>query len=174
MQLQGALIIVDVQRGFCNEQTAPTIPRIASLQPSFDPVIITRFVNPPGSHYERRTKSQSQRPKSAEVELAFEPVPRAVILDKETYGLGPHLERVLELTRGKRLTVCGWDTEVCVLAVAVQLMDAGRDVNVIAEYCQSCNGIEQHLIGLETLRRTLGPDNVTEPVSSWTEDTSSR
>ena len=53
------LVIVDVQKGFVNEHTRDSVADIEALQRRFETVIATRFLNPRGSWYEKRTGSQS-------------------------------------------------------------------------------------------------------------------
>ncbi|MBV8602783.1 MAG: cysteine hydrolase [Candidatus Eremiobacteraeota bacterium] len=156
MERRNALIVVDVQRGFLNEHTQPTLERIERLQRSFATVIVTRFVNPEGSSYERRMGSQRHRPVSEDCELAFSPVPYAIKLDKGTYGLRSHLGRVLELTEDAEITLCGWDTDGCVLAIALELFDAGKCVKIASEACASSAGDAYHLVALDLLRRAVG------------------
>lgn len=155
-----ALVIVDVQKGFLNESTRPTLSRIRAEQDAHATVIVTRFVNPEGSDYERRLGSQSHRPGSDDCDLVFEPAERATVIEKNTYGLGPERERVLRIIGNSEVTVCGWDTDNCVLAVALELFDAGLTVHIASEACASSEGDDNHVAGLQILRRAVGVWNV--------------
>ena len=80
------LLIIDVQSGFINEWTAHVPVRVASLQDSFDQVLVTRLYNPQKSLYRKLIGWNDFSLGSADTQLAFAPRADATIIDKSTYS----------------------------------------------------------------------------------------
>lgn len=52
--------------------------------------------------------------------------------------------------------IIGFNTDCCVLKVALDLFDRGYDFSVLTEYCYSSSGEEEHRRGVAVLRDLLG------------------
>lgn len=52
--------------------------------------------------------------------------------------------------------IIGFNTDCCVLKVALDLFDRGYDFHVLTEYCYSSSGGEEHRRGVAVLKDLLG------------------
>jgi nicotinamidase-related amidase len=160
------LVVVDVQEGFVTPETRATVPHIEDhlrrRRGDLAGVIATRFVNVPDSLYEtQRDWHEMMEGPTTQV------LPRIrqdadVVLVK--HGLAPDRDELMEGLRRlavEEVELCGFDTDQCVLATALQLWDLGIAPRVLAPLCSSSGGHEMHLAGLAMLRRAIGDRNVT-------------
>jgi len=162
-----ALVVVDVQRGFVTPETEATVRRIADhidgQRHRYEVVVATRFVNRPGSLYEtERDWHQMMQGPDLELVPGLEDAPDTVVVK---HGLAPDPEDLLPLLERlgvRRVELCGFDTDQCVLATALLLWDAGLAPQVLAELCSSSGGSDMHAAGLAITRRAIGDRNVTD------------
>lgn len=149
------LIIVDVQKAF------PVPPRIINAirryARRFDRRIFTRFENPAGSQFRRLLKQDSCAPGTPDTALIIEPEPGDIVLTKRGYGLTTSHIRRLRAMRIKRATVCGIDTDACVLGVMFSLFDAGIECRVKPELCWSTSGRTLQRAGMAIIRQQFPP-----------------
>ena len=151
------VLAVDVQRAFLTGKAATDLPeRIAAfidlLAP--DQVVATRYVNTPGSPC-RELMRWTGAEASPDTDLHRAIAERATrVMTKNTYGL----REVPEFTG--RVYVLGLDTDVCVHAATTQLFDAGIDVAVVADLCDSAGGPQAHAAGLVALSRVVGTERM--------------
>lgn len=100
---------------------------------TFDRVIATRFVNFPGSQYEKFL-NWNKMCESPEIDLAFNKPDNLEIIDKTSYALPLDFAKSLE-NEGE-IYICGADYDACVLAIGFQLFDVG----VRPIFIKSCIG----------------------------------
>ncbi len=149
------LIIVDLQCAF----TVPPefVARIKKYAVRFPRRIFTRFENPQGSLFRKILKQHSCAPGTADTALMIEPKEGDVVLTKRGYGLSENHIRRLRAMRVTRATVCGIDTDACVLGVMFSLFDAGIHCRVKPEMCYSTSGRAQHNAGMKIIERQFPP-----------------
>ena len=156
-----ALLIVDVQKGFVNSNTA-SIPRLVErLQNEYETVVATRFINEPGSPYRVLMEWARFTPGSEELKLAFEANQNVKVWDKNTYTCVN--QEFLEYLRSKDISevhICGIDTDICVTKCAVDLFEAGIRPVVLSSYCASHAGPSFHEPALRILRRYIGEKQI--------------
>lgn len=142
MKPHRAVMIVDVQRAF--EPPPAFVRKLEAYIKRFPCRIFTRFVNPPGSMFREVLKQKCCAPGSADTELLISPGPDDLRLDKVgRYGL---TERHLSQLRARRInhvTVCGLDTDACVLGVLFSLFDAGICCHLKETMCWSSSGLHK-------------------------------
>jgi nicotinamidase-related amidase len=155
------LLIIDVQTGFINEWTAHVPARVASLQESFDQILVTRLYNPQKSLYRKLIGWSGFSLGSVDTQLAFVPPPSAKIIDKSTYSC-VNEEMVDRLRRDgiARVHLCGIGTDSGVLMSAVDLFQVGIEPVILAHACGSATGHANHEAGLQLLRRLIGEKQV--------------
>lgn len=136
---RSTLLIVDVQQAF----PAPPalIERIRRYARRFDRRIFTQFVNPPRSLFRRTLGQHSCLPGSADTRLLIAPGPDDLVLVKTGYGLKPADIRKLKRRGIRKITVCGIDTDACVLGVLFSLFDAGIACRAKLDLCWSSSGL---------------------------------
>jgi nicotinamidase-related amidase len=153
MRSTEALIVVDLQRAF------PVPPKLVAAirryTARFSLRVFTRFENPAGSLFRRRLKMRDCSPGSPDTALLIAPEKTDIVLSKQGYGLSPrHIAR-LKRHGVERATVCGIDTDACVLGVMFSLFDAGIDCRAKPNLCWSSTG--HHREGVTILRTQFPP-----------------
>ncbi len=85
-----------------------------------------------------------------------------LVVDKQSYGpfVGTELEAILHRIGARDVLVCGIDTDICVLATAVDLFDRGFRPFVISDLSMSHAGPELHDAALRILPRFIGGDGI--------------
>lgn len=137
-----ALVIVDVQRAFTPPRAFLT--KLERYSRRFPCRIFTRYLNPAGSPFRRLLKQKCCAPASADVELLLSPQPDDLVFDKMArYGLTTAQIRRLKRRKISRVTVCGLDTDACVLAVMFSLFDEGIECHLKEEMCWSSSGLHR-------------------------------
>jgi nicotinamidase-related amidase len=178
------LVIIDVQNGFITDGSRGVVPVIASLverwQNAGGDVVFTRYINYPGSPYERLIKWTALRD-SPQIDIVAELLPYAekatAVVDKKIYSLfADEAGRALVADHGwTDIYVCGIDTESCVLKTAVDAFELDLTPWVIKDASASHTGQAGHDIGLFVTQRFIGegqlinvadiPSYLTEAVS---------
>ncbi len=154
------LIVVDVQKGFVNDNSAHIVPDVVKLIDRWHSlggkVVATRFRNAPDSQWVRLL-GWSKLMDSPEIDLVDELDGLAdIVIDKYSYtSLTDELNELLPEAPAP-VYVCGIDTDICVTKTAVDLYERGNRPVIITDACASHAGIESHTHALETLRRFIG------------------
>lgn len=133
------LLIVDLQQAF--PPPAKFVERVRRYSRRFKRRIFTRFVNPRGSLFRTKLKQRCCSPGTRDTELLIPPEKNDIVLTKAGYGLSPAAIRRIRALRAKRVTVCGVDTDACVLGVMFSLFDAGIECRVRPDMCWSSSGL---------------------------------
>ena len=162
-----ALVVVDVQNGFVTDVSRPVVPVIADLvskwQAAGRPVVFTRYLNYPGSPFERiiRWSKLIDPPETDIVPELLAASAKAIVIDKVGYTLfSPEGRAAVERGGWTDLVFCGIATESCVLKSAVDAFEAGITPWVLSDASASHAGSEAHEAGLLVTRRFIGPGQV--------------
>ncbi len=134
-------MIVDVQKAF--EPPAAFLKKLEPYSRRFSRRVFTRFINPPGSLFRTVLKQKSCAPGSVDTELIIPPRRGDLVIDKTGYGLTASHIRRLKQKRITRVTVCGLDTDACVLGVMFSLFDAGIRCHLKEDMCWSSSGLHK-------------------------------
>lgn len=141
-----ALIIVDLQKAFPPPRSF--VERVRRYSRRFRRRIFTRFVNPEGSLFRTKLKQHSCAPGTSDLELLITPGKNDLVLSKPGYGLSLAAIRKIRATGVKRVTVCGVDTDACVLGVMFSLFDAGIECQVKKGLCWSSSGLQREAMAI--------------------------
>jgi nicotinamidase-related amidase len=161
---QAGLVVVDMQNGFLNEHSLHVVPRVVSLVEQWEhahgDVIFTRYLNYPGSPYERLINwSRLQSPPETEIVDELKPHmerSRAVI-DKTIYSLFTDEGKKLVRDAGwTDLVFCGVATDGCVLKSVVDAFELDYTPWVVRDACASHAGEAIHEAGLLLTGRFIG------------------
>lgn len=140
-----ALLIVDVQRAF--SPPPAFVEKLRRYSRRFPCRIFTQYVNPPRSAFRRLLGQKSCPPGSPEAELLLAPEKSDLVLRKVArYGLTSGQIRRLKRRGIRRVTVCGLDTDACVLGVMFSLFDSGIECRLKEELCWSSSGLHRAAI----------------------------
>lgn len=149
------LIIVDLQKAF--DVPPRIVRRVERYSRRFKKRIFTRFENPPGSLFRRELKQRSCAPGSRDTELIVSPRNGDLVLTKQGYGLPPAAMKKIKALGIKKATVCGIDTDACVLGVMFSLFDAGIKCRVKKDLCWSSSGPKLHKAGMKVIEQQFPP-----------------
>lgn len=150
------ILVIDVQSGFLGKGGTGEI--VAPIRNALEDnpealVVATVYRNEPGSPCEVLSGWNGCK-KSDDWRIPEELLPHIDrVVTKATYGCP-------NLGLSGRTLVVGIDTDVCVLAAALGLFDAGVDVYVDAALCRSTGGDASHRAGLLALSRIIGSDRI--------------
>ncbi|MGI5287993.1 cysteine hydrolase [Nonomuraea polychroma] len=163
------LVVVDVQNGFIRAESAPVVPIIVNLverwQAVGGDVVFTRYVNYPGSPFERLVR-WSECMTSPQIDVVEELLPyaekAAAVIDKKGYGLfADAAGAALVAERGWRdIYVCGIATESCVLATALGAFEIDLTPWVIEDASASHAGQHVHDAGILVTKRFIGEGQI--------------
>jgi len=141
-----ALLIVDVQRAFAPPPRF--VRKLARYSRRFPCRVFTRYLNPAGSMFRRALKQTCCAPGSPDTELLLPPAPGDIVIDKAGYGLQPADLRRLHRRKIKKITVCGLDTDACVLGVMFSLFDSGIECHLKEDMCWSSSGLHRPAVAI--------------------------
>lgn len=158
---KSALIIIDVQRGFVNDEMKSAIENIKTLGNKFSvesKCVQSFFSNHPGSIFDKRLGWLGMCEKS-EQENAVPGIGFSIGVPKCSYSaysewLGEQLADVEDVY------LCGMDTDACVMATAYGFFDAGFHVFIVEDACASSGGPGMHEAAIRIMHRSFGEENV--------------
>ena len=107
-----------------------------------------RFINPADSMLRRLLHQTNCAPGSPETALCIVPKSSDLVIDKATYGLSPAQIRRIKARGITRVTVCGLDTDACVLGAKFSLFDAGIECHLKEAMCWSSSGLHQPALAI--------------------------
>jgi nicotinamidase-related amidase len=145
------LIIVDLQKAF--DVPPQLVEKVRRYSRRFKKRIFTRFENPSGSIFRRELKQRSCAPGTEDTELLVQPQKGDLVLTKQGYGLPPAAIKKIRALGVNRVTVCGIDTDACVLGVMFSLFDAGIKCRVKKDLCWSSSGAKLHAAGMKVIEQ---------------------
>lgn len=167
--MKTALIIIDMQKGFINENTKHLIPKIVNFvkEKDFDLVIGTRYINTcyTACHIYEGWNDCWEGSESAELVPEIESL-CDVVVDKHEFSCwGSLLKSVLKKYGIEKLVFCGVNTGCCVLASVFDAYDELWDVTVVESLCGSTSGSSSHEAGIQILRECITQSRVIQYVS---------
>lgn len=165
VEVEGSvLVVVDMQNGFVKPESAYVVPVVTDLvrrwQDAGGDSVFSRFINAPGSQYERLIKWTSVAA-SPEIDIIDELRPYAdratVVIDKPGYTVfTPEGDEVFAEHGWRDVVICGLTIESCVCKVAVDAFERGLTPWVVTDASGTHAGAEVYEAGLIVIRRFIG------------------
>ena len=160
------LIVSDVQNGFMTFPKCKEVGnKIVELlnEGKADKVIALKYSNYKKSPFVQFL-GYDKMMSDEEVEL-LGGIKADVVWDKSTYSpvSRDFINLLVKLNNGKlpnEVYLCGFDTDACVLATALNLFEIGIKPIVLKDYCYSSGGKAIHQNALKILERNIGEENV--------------
>ncbi|MFY1703384.1 cysteine hydrolase family protein [Micromonospora sp. WMMA1923] len=161
---RAALIVIDMQNGFINDQSRHVIPKVVELVERWEAiggtVVFTRYHNYPGSPFERLIHwSKVQHPPETDIvpELSQHATRARAVIDKRIYSYFNEEGMDLAVREGwTDLVFCGVATESCVLKSAVDAFEQDFTPWLVTDASASHGGQFAHDAGLTVARRFIG------------------
>ncbi|MDB6127757.1 MAG: hypothetical protein JWM35_1653 [Verrucomicrobia bacterium] len=139
-------MIIDVQKAF--EPPPAFVEKLRKYSRRFPCRVFTRFINPPGSLFRTVLKQKSSAPNSEDTDLLIAPQPGDIVINKASYGLKPADLKKLYRHGIKRITVCGLDTDACVLGTMFSLFDGKIECHLKENMCWSSSGLHKPALAI--------------------------
>ena len=157
------LVVVDMQAGFINEHSQGVVPSVVRLVKAWvsldQPVVFTRFFNPPDSPYERITGWTGLRTEEDQRivdELSPFTEAAAAIIDKPgSSAFTGEFSALVEESGWTDIVLAGIDTDACVYDTALAAYHSGIRPWVITDACASSGGPEYHTAALLLAGRNI-------------------
>jgi nicotinamidase-related amidase len=135
-------MIVDLQQAF--GPPPAFVRKIDAYSRHFPCRVFTRFLNPPDSMFRRVLRQKCCAPGSADTALLLMPRSGDLVFEKHgRYGLSPQQIGLLQARKIRKVTVCGLDTDACVLGVMFSLFDRGFECHLREDMCWSSSGLHR-------------------------------
>jgi nicotinamidase-related amidase len=157
---------IDLQEGFLTDkvQGEDFVSRVEKYlaHQHKDSVLLTKFINRPGSNFVTLNHYDSLMPGDPDTNLIGNLEQRGYdVLEKCAYSAWQ--PQLIEQVRAQGITeivMFGLDTHACVFKTALDVFEAGLRPIVLRDLCYSSTGKEHHQMGMELLRELIGYDQV--------------
>ena len=156
------IIIVDMQKGFINENNKHIVEKINNYiaTNNFDNIFVTKCINDDKSPYTKILNWNGVTKKEEQDIICNTPL-RAKILTKNCYGITNDYIKLFKDLGITEMEICGTDTDACCLAIAFNLFDNNIRPIILSSLCASSSrNNEIHNYALEIMRRQFGNDSV--------------
>lgn len=163
--MKSALIVIDVQNYFVNEKTKGLPNKIANFieKNKFDFVLFTQFVNKDNSNF---VKLLNWEKCFSSPDIDIHKTLRRFSTSKNTFKKTAYsmfkAEGFTDFLKKNNigiLSVCGIDTDSCVLASAYDAFDLGYQLKVIKKLCQSHSGEEYNSAAVRIINKSIQKTN---------------
>ena len=164
---QDILCLVNVQNGFLNEFTKPTILELRKFLSDyeFSKVLVVKFINQPNTLFVNELGYEKMMtPEACETIIDIKPFVSVTYL-KGTFGFlnQGFLEQIKILNNGelpKHVLLAGIDLETHILAIAINLFDIGIKPILLADFTTSFEGKEIYHHGLRSFELFFGRGSI--------------
>lgn len=160
------LVVVDLQNGFVRDESRHVVPAVVDLVQHWTAaggaLLLTRFVNAPGSAHERVLRWDRLRT-APDTDLVAELAPYAggLVVEKGLYTVfSPAGRAAIEAGGWTDLVFCGIATDSCILKSATDAFESGYTPWIVRDACASHGGPAAHDAGLLVAGRMVGRDQV--------------
>ncbi|MBI4239666.1 cysteine hydrolase [Candidatus Uhrbacteria bacterium] len=159
--MANALIVIDVQNYFVNDNTKMLPKKIAHCieNDTFDFVVFTKFINKENSNFFKKFhwhKCTGSPDTDIHAVLATF-VDENNVFEKSTYSIFKceELAQFLKHHNITKMFLCGIDTDACILASAYDGFDLGYDIEILEDLCLSHHGEELNNSALTIIKKNL-------------------
>lgn len=141
------LLVVDLQKEFkdCDGEYERILNFVKTVK-GYDRIIATKCLNSMDSPFVKYENWYDCIDKVEDLEFCPD-----VVIEKYGYGLSDYAC----LNKADNYDIIGFNTDACVLKIALDLFDKGYNFRVLTDYCYSSEGLDHHLNGVELLKRLI-------------------
>lgn len=161
--MKTALLIIDVQNYYINEHTKNIPSEITQhiKQNNYNFILFSKFINHDNSNAAKafNWKGNQFPPETDICDELKEYVKKDNVFKKDTYSVfksKPFLEYIRE-NNISDITICGLDTDACVLASSYEGFDLGFRIKFLEKLTASSKGELYRGSGLNILKRRIQP-----------------
>ncbi len=181
--MKSALIVIDVQKYFINENTKALPSKIAQFLSekahNFEYIVFFKFQNQSGTNWFKIINWREMTSES-ETEIATELIPfteKATVFTKKAAFSIFRVEEFLKFLVKEnisKLYLCGMDTHACVYTSMMEAFERGYDVKLIEDLCAASHGVEYHQNAINSIKRNLSSKVVVSSSDLYDESVSLR
>ncbi len=159
--MKNALVVIDVQNYFVNEETKNLPVKIAGYieENKYDFVVFTKFVNKKGSNWFKLLNWNKMTSSPAtDIHSALRKfVKDNNVFEKNTYSIFKSEDFLNFLKKNNiiKIYLCGLDIDSCVLASAFEAFDLGYEVKVLENLSYSHYGDDFHKFGVKIIEKDI-------------------
>lgn len=156
------IIIVDMQKGFINQNNQFLIEKINSYLHlnCFENIFYTKYINQSGSPFLEILKWNGML-KNEDQQIVVDILSNSTIFTKSGYGLTPDMIKCLKDKNITEIELCGTDTDACVMAISYNLFDNNIKPIILSSLCGSSSSNNKiHNNSIEIMKRSFGTDNI--------------
>lgn len=161
------LLVVDMQVGFVNSRSQHVVDSVVEVVKAWQsaglPTYFTRFINEPGSQWERLIgwRRLQSSPETDLIPELSQLAANGSVFEKRSYtSIVGDFRKAVEGGAWQEVALCGIATDGCVLESAVDLFQRNIRPVVLIDACASHAGNEIHNMGLTLLGRAVGRDQL--------------
>ena len=132
------IIIVDMQKGFINQNNQFLIEKINSYLHlnCFENIFYTKCINQSGSPFLEIPKWNGML-KNEDQQIVVDILSNSTIFTKSGYGLTPDMIKCLKDKYITEIELCGTDIDACVMAISYNLFDNNIKPIILSSLCGS-------------------------------------
>ena len=154
------IIVVDMQKGFMNENNKHLINGINSYikENQFDNIIFTKCINNDSSPYVKILNWHDMKDE-VEQEIILDVPENSEIIVKNCYGISHKDIEILKQKGISEIEICGTDIDACCLAIAFNLFDNNIKPIFLKDLCTSSSenkNIQNY--AFEIIKRQFGKE----------------
>jgi len=161
--MKKALFVIDVQNCFVNSLTRGLPEKICRYieenRKNYHLIIFTNFVNDPHSNVYRflHWKKSMVSPEIDIVPKLQSVLKYGLVVPRSVYSVLkiPRVASLLKKREIEEISLCGVDTDCCILATAYDGFDQGYRINLLENLCLDSSSIELHRAALLIFKRNL-------------------
>ncbi len=156
-----AILIIDVQKFFINRFTKDIPEKIRCFLSvnNFDLTLFTKFVYSERSPFAKYIKHPRLiNPIDTDIVPELQKyVNKDNVFTKTTFSAlkSKELLKLIQKEKIKRLYICGFDTDGCVLATALESFDIGIDIRIIKDLCASYHSHVYHKEAIRIIQSNI-------------------
>ncbi len=156
------IIVVDMQKGFINENNKHLVDKINTYLASnkFDNIFFTQCINNSQSPY-TKILNWNGMADSDEQKIIINKQKQAKILTKDCYGISQKDIELLKSLNINEIEICGTDIDACCLAVGFNLFDNNIKPIFIKDLCAtSSRNVNMASFAFSIIERQFGKDSI--------------
>lgn len=156
------IILVDMQKGFINENNNHLVDKINTYLTSnkFDNIFFTQCINNSQSPY-TKILNWNGMADSDEQKIIINNQKQAIILTKDCYGISQKDIELLKSLNINEIEICGTDIDACCLAMGFNLFDNNIKPIFIKDLCStSSRNVNMASFAFSIIERQFGKDSI--------------
>lgn len=166
-----ALLVIDVQKNFINENTKYLPKKIANFidKNKFDYVLFFQYFNHPNSNFVKihNWNKMFGPPETDIVKELTTYLTKENLFKKYSFSIfkAEGFSEFIESHPIEELYLCGIDIDACILSSEMEAFEKGYNAKIIEDLCCSHSGNEYHQKAIDIIKKNLGRQTIVNSLS---------